>query len=68
MRARLPARLYADEYLTSGEAAQRVGLRNRGLLLRYLDTQHIAPSPNPEEEPEAVFSQLTQRMNNRFNR
>lgn len=68
LRVRVAARLYAEEYLTSGEAAQRAGLRNRGLLLRYLDTQHIAPTPNPEEEPEAVFSQLTQQMNNRFNR
>lgn len=68
LRVRVAARLYAKEFLTSGEAAQRVGLRNRGLLLRYLDTQHIAPIPNPTEETEAVFSQLTQRMNNRFNR
>jgi len=47
LRVRVAARLYATEYLTSGEAAQRVGLRNRGLLVRYLDAHHIAPATPP---------------------
>ena len=45
LRIRVAAKLYATEHLTSGEAANRVGLRNRGLLLRHLEDNQIPPAP-----------------------
>ena len=68
LRVRAAAQLYATRPLTSGEAAEQVGLQNRGLLLRYLDAQRIAPRPLPNEPPEQAPSALTERMAKRVGR
>jgi hypothetical protein len=68
LRVRVAAQLYATRPLTSGEAAEQVGLRNRGLLLRYLDAQRIAPMPLPDEPPEQTAAALTKRMAERLGR
>ncbi len=68
LRIRVAAKLYATAYLTSGEAADRVGLRNRGLLLQFLDENHIGPVPDPMKSPEQVREELDERMEARLKR
>ena len=60
LRIRVASALYAAEYLTSGEAADRVGLRNRGLLLQFLDDNHIAPVPDPTQDGERIRDDFRQ--------
>ncbi len=68
LRIRVAAKLYATEFLTSGEAANRVGLHNRGLLLQFLDENHIGPVPDPAKSSERVKEELDERMEARLKR
>ena len=68
LRIRVAAKLYATEFLTSGEAADRVGLRNRGLLLQFLDENHIEPVPDPTKSSERIREELDERMEVRLKR
>jgi predicted transposase/invertase (TIGR01784 family) len=49
-------------------AADRVGLRNRGLLLQFLDENHIEPVPDPTKSSERVREELDERMEVRLKR
>jgi len=44
------------------------GLRNRGLLLQFLDDNHIAPEPNPAKPVDRVRDELNERMEQRLKR
>ncbi len=68
LRVRVAAKLYAKEFLTSGEAAERVGLINRGLLLQFLDDNHIAPLVDPAKDSERYLEELDERMERRLKR
>jgi hypothetical protein len=68
LRIRVASALYAAEYLTSGEAADRVGLRNRGLLLQFLDDNHVAPVPDPTQDEACIRDELDERMERRLKR
>ena len=50
-------------FLTSGEAAERVGLNNRGLLLQFLNANCIAPIADPAKNPQRYQEELDERMN-----
>ncbi|NMP25022.1 hypothetical protein [Sulfobacillus harzensis] len=51
IRVRAAASLYqTDPAMDTGDAAEFVGLRNRGLLVQYILDHHIAPiTPNDPE-------------------
>lgn len=68
LRIRVAARLFTTEYLTSGEAADRVGLRNRGLLLQFLDDNHMAPLSDPIQNADHIREELDERMERRLKR
>ncbi|MDA8194839.1 MAG: hypothetical protein M0Z53_12705 [Thermaerobacter sp.] len=68
LRIRVAARLYATIPLTSWEAAERVGLRNRGLLLRYLQENCIGAAPDPNEDAARIMQELDARMDARLTR
>lgn len=63
LRLVVGARLYHTvPMLSSGEAARRVGLQNRGLLLRYLIDNQISPAEPEDEDSEAVQEQLLRSL------
>lgn len=68
LRVQVGARVYAQTPMTSGDAAARVGLRNRGLLLRYLDDNQIPPAPENDEDSETIQREFSRRMEERMSR
>lgn len=63
LRLRAGAYLYrTTPLISSGEAAQRVGLENRDLLLRYLIENNIAPAEPSEEDTAALQEQLLHKL------
>ncbi len=63
------SKLYATTpMMTSGDAAAKVGLRNRGLLLQYLDENRIAPAPVETAADERSTEILKARMEQRLKR
>lgn len=49
--------------MSSSEAARRVGLENRGLLLRYLIENKISPAEPGKEDTEALLEQVLHKLN-----
>lgn len=68
LRVKVGAFLYARTPMTSGDAAVRVGLRNRGLLLRYLDDHQIPPASEDDDDSEMAQREFSRRMNERLSR
>lgn len=68
LRVKVGAVLYARTPVTSGDAAARVGLRNRGLLLRYLDDHQIPPAPEDDDDSEMAQREFLHRMDERLSR
>ncbi len=67
-RVKVGAILYARTPMTSGDAAARVGLLNRGLLLRYLDENQIPPAPEGDDDSEMTQREFIRRMDERLAR
>ncbi len=68
LRVKVGALVYVRTPMTSGDAAARVGLRNRGLLLRYLDENQIPPAPEDDEDAETAQREFRRRMAERLSR
>ncbi len=66
LRAKVRAIVYARTPMTSADAAARVGLRNRGLLLRYLDENQIPPAPETDDDSETAQREFNRRMAERL--
>ncbi len=68
LRVQVAARLYATIPMSTGEAADKVGLRNRGLLVQYILDHHIQPAEGNPTDPEAAQAELRRRMDERLAR
>jgi hypothetical protein len=68
LRVKVGAIVYARTPMTSGDAAARVGLRNRGLLLRYLDENQIPPAPENDDDSETAQREFNRHMAERLSR
>jgi len=66
LRVKVGAIIYARTPMTSGDAAARVGLSNRGLLLRYLDENQIPPAPENDDDSETAQREFSRRMAERL--
>ncbi len=68
LRVKVAAVLYTQTSMTSGDAATRVGLRNRGLLLRYLDDHRIPPASADDDDSEMAQREFSRRRDERLSR
>lgn len=68
LRVKVGAILYSRTAMTSGDAASRVGLRNRGLLLRYLDDNQVPPAADDDDNSETAQREFSRRMAERLAR